>query len=236
MSQDIEPITRADQSRLRGHCLQRDGYKCLATGCYSLPDPHPPNAITTHLEAAHIIPFALGDFDANNRDSVDRHSTIWVNLNRYFPVLRNMSFTSEQINEEKNVLMLDSQIRTEFGQFRLTFEATGIENRYRIKTFPDTATWPIRDLPKDRLVKFKVHNGSWELPDPKLLEIHACIGNFLHMSGQAEVIDKALKDFEDCGGLAPSGSTNIEDLLAVSGLSLLVETERQEKKERKGAE
>ncbi|KAJ5466628.1 hypothetical protein N7539_009584 [Penicillium diatomitis] len=41
------------------------------------------------------------------------------------------------------------------------------------------------------------------------------------MSGQAEIIDKVLKDFQDCGGLAPSGSTNIEDLLAVSGLSLL---------------
>ena len=41
------------------------------------------------------------------------------------------------------------------------------------------------------------------------------------MSGQAEIIDKVLKDFEDCGGLAPSGSTNIEDLLAVSKLSLL---------------
>lgn len=44
---------------------------------------------------------------------------------------------------------------------------------------------------------------------------------FLHMSRQAEVIDKVLNDVEDCGGLAPSGSTNIEDLLAVSGLSLL---------------
>jgi hypothetical protein len=40
------------------------------------------------------------------------------------------------------------------------------------------------------------------------------------MSGQAEIIDKVLKDFEDCGGLAPGGSTNIEDL-AVSSLSLL---------------
>jgi hypothetical protein len=31
-------------------------------------------------------------------------------------------------------------------------------------------------------VMFRVHKGSWELPGPKLLEIHACIGNFLHMS------------------------------------------------------
>lgn len=41
------------------------------------------------------------------------------------------------------------------------------------------------------------------------------------MSGQAEIIDKVLQYFEDCGGLAPNGSTNIEDLFAVSGLSLL---------------
>jgi hypothetical protein len=41
------------------------------------------------------------------------------------------------------------------------------------------------------------------------------------MSGQAKIIDKVLKDFEDCGGLAPSGSTNIANLLAASSLSLL---------------
>ncbi|KAJ5129273.1 uncharacterized protein N7515_005312 [Penicillium bovifimosum] len=177
--------------------------------------------MTTHLEAAHIIPSALGSFQANDGEAVDRHAKIWVNLRRYFPVLRNMSFTSEQINLEKNVLMLDSQLHTEFGQFRLIFEATGVAHQYRIKTFPDTATGPIRNLPKNRLTKFRVHKGSWELPDPNLLEIHASIANFLHMSGQAEIIDKVLKDFEDCGGLAPSGSTNIEDLLAVSSLSLL---------------
>jgi hypothetical protein len=220
-SLNIEPISGSSQSQLRHRCLERDGNKCLATGYYSHSHTHPRNALTTHLEAAHIIPFALGSFQANNGEAVDRHAKIWVNLRHYFPVLRNMSFTSEQINSEKNVLMLDSQLRTEFGQFRLIFEATGVAHQYRIKTFPDTATAPIRNLPKNRLVKFRVHKGSWELPDPKLLEIHASIGNFLHMSGQGEIIDKVLKDFEDCGGLAPSGSTNIEDLLAVSSLSLL---------------
>lgn len=43
------------------------------------------------------------------------------------------------------------------------------------------------------------------------------------MSGQTEVIDKTLRDFEDCGGLAPSGSTDVEDLLAMTSLALLVE-------------
>ncbi|KKK13751.1 hypothetical protein ARAM_001661 [Aspergillus rambellii] len=220
-SLNIEPISRSSQSQLRHHCLERDGNKCLATGQYSHSHPHPQNAITTHLEAAHIIPFALGSFQANDGEAVDRHAKTWVNLRRYFPVLRSMSFTSDQINTEKNILMLESPLHTEFGQFRLIFEATGVAHQYRIKTFPDTATGPIRNLPKNRLVKFRIHKGSWELPDPKLLGIHACIGNFLHLSGQAEIIDKVLKDFEDCGGLAPSGSTNIEDLLAASGLSLL---------------
>jgi hypothetical protein len=220
-SQNIEPISRSYQSQLWHRCLERDGNKCLATGTYSHNHAHPQNAMTTHLEPAHIIPFALGSFQTNDGEAVDRNATIWVNLRRYFPVLRNMSFTSERINSEENVLTLDSQIHTEFGQFRLIFEATGVTHQYRIKTFPDTATGPIRNLPRNRHVKFRVHKGSCELPDPRLLGIHACIGNFLHMSGQAEIIDKVLEDFEDCGGLAPSGSTNIEDLLAVSGLALL---------------
>lgn len=175
----------------------------------------------THLEAAHVIPFALGSFQAKESEAVDRHTTIWDNLKRYFPAICSLSFTSEQVNSEKNILMLDSQLHTEFCQLRLIFEAIGIAHQYRIKTFADTATGPIRDLPKTRLVKFRRHKGSWELPHPKLLEIHACIGNFLHMSGQAEIIDKVLKDFEGYGSLAPNGSTNIEDLFAMHGLSLL---------------
>lgn len=52
--------------------------------------------------------------------------------------------------------------------------------------------------------------------------LYASIGNVLHISGQAEIIDEVLRGFKDYGGLAPSGSTNrIEDLLAVSKLSLL---------------
>lgn len=220
-SLNIEPINRSAQSTLRGHCLERDGNKCVATGQYSYNSQHPRNAITTHLEAAHIIPYALGSFEAKSGEAVDRHAKIWVMLRRYFPILRRMTLTSENLNQERNVIMLDSQLHTEFGQFRLIFEATGLPHQYRIKTFADTATGPVQNLPRNRLARFRVHKGRWELPDPRLLEIHACIGNFLHMSGQAEIIDKVLKIFEDCGGLAPSGSTNIADLLAASSLSLL---------------
>ncbi|KAJ5562480.1 hypothetical protein N7535_003069 [Penicillium sp. DV-2018c] len=130
-----------------------------------------------------------------------------------------MSFTSEQINSEKNMMMLDQRFHKEFGQFN---EAAGVPHQYRIKAFPGAVlTNLLRELPENSLVTFRVHKGSWELPDPRLLQIHACIGNFLHMSGQGEIIDKILRDFGDCGGLVPDGGTNLEDLLAVSSPSLL---------------
>lgn len=218
---NIEPITRVPQTLLRRHCLERDGNKCVLSGHYSLNDPHPNNVSTSHLEAAHIIPFALGLFQANDNAVVDRHAIIWVNLRRYFPALCDMSFTSEQINLEKNILMLDSMLHKEFGGFRLAFKATSTPHRYKIKTFKDTATVPKRFLPKNRTVNLRVHKGEWDLPDPELLNIHACIAEFLHLSGQAEVIDKILQNFGECGGLAPDGSSNLEDLLAASALSLL---------------
>jgi hypothetical protein len=218
-NQNVEPITRSPQSQLRRHCLERDGNKCLATGAYSHTHDHPRNAPTTHLEAAYIIPFALGSFQANTED--DKHLHVWNNLTKYFPVLNRMSFERKHLNSEKNILMLDMQLSREFGQFRLIFEETGLAHQYRIKTFRDTATVPIQNLPRNCLVKFRVHKGQWDLPDPQLLKIHACIGKFLHMSGQAEAIDKVLDDFEYCGGLAPSGNTNLQDLLAASSLSLL---------------
>ncbi|KAJ5562481.1 hypothetical protein N7535_003068 [Penicillium sp. DV-2018c] len=53
---NIEPIIRNPQLQLRRHCLERDGNQCLETGYYSFDHDHPPKALTTHLEAAHIIP------------------------------------------------------------------------------------------------------------------------------------------------------------------------------------
>lgn len=71
--------------------------------------------MTNYIEAAHIIP---GSLQANHGEIVeDRHANIWVNLRRYFPVLRSMEFTSQLINWENNVLMLGPQLHRKFGQF-----------------------------------------------------------------------------------------------------------------------
>lgn len=71
----------------------------LATGVYNYGCAHPP--LTTHLEAAHIIPFILGSFHGK---AVDIYIKIWVNLRRYFPALRNMSLylRTDQFGEERS--------------------------------------------------------------------------------------------------------------------------------------
>ncbi|KAJ5110692.1 hypothetical protein N7532_001227 [Penicillium argentinense] len=62
-SLDVRPLARTHQQQLRDRCLERDGYCCMLTGLPSGQHPHPEGAMTARLEAAHIIPFALGSFD-----------------------------------------------------------------------------------------------------------------------------------------------------------------------------
>ncbi|CAI7614108.1 unnamed protein product [Penicillium pancosmium] len=210
-----DPITRADQKALRRRCLQRDGSRCVATRFWDPQyESHPKGAKKADLEAAHIIPFDLGSFKSENSNEVKHNANIWVNLNRYFPTLKAMRFTSEHLNAEKNAMMLERGLHHEFGLFRLCFVATGVENQYRMKTFEDTRDPALMILPAHRTVTFKSHGGGWKLPDPELLRIHAALAEFFHMSGHGERIDKILREFEELGGLASDGSTNVEDLLA----------------------
>ncbi|KAJ5096705.1 hypothetical protein N7456_007426 [Penicillium angulare] len=221
-SLDIDPISRNSQSQLRAHCLERDGGKCLATGVYEPKfTPLPPNAIAVPTNASHIIPFAMGIFNRQNTPEVHRHSEIWTTIGRYFPKLHRTMFTSEQINTEQNIMTLDSQIHGAFGAFQFAFMATRVRHEYRLELFDDMPSGLAVRLPESRMVRFEVHKGDWQLPNPDFLAMHAAIAKFFHMQGHGERIDKLLDRYQECGGLAPSGSTNVEALLSVSGLSLM---------------
>jgi len=92
---------------------------------------------------------------------MNRNATIRVNLRRYFPVLREMEFTSEHINEEKNVIMLDHNVHVEFGKFNLIFESTGMPHQYRVKTFPGIMGSTLKLLPRNpQYVRFRVRKGN----------------------------------------------------------------------------
>lgn len=140
--EDSIPITRDPQAQLREHCLERDGYRCVVTGQYSSDHRHPPKSITTPLNAAHIIPFALGSFNTEDSLEVHRHAAIWVSLRRYFPVRRAMAEDQQMINES-NILMLDPITHVGFGRFHIILGATSVAHRYHVKAFDNAATSPL---------------------------------------------------------------------------------------------
>ncbi|KAI2730074.1 hypothetical protein CBS147332_1926 [Penicillium roqueforti] len=73
------------QSGLRRICLQRDNYQCVVTKAWEHEHSRPPGARTADLEAAHIIPFALGSFPGDDR------LRAWTNLALPIPLFPNHS-------------------------------------------------------------------------------------------------------------------------------------------------
>ncbi|KAJ5110691.1 hypothetical protein N7532_001226 [Penicillium argentinense] len=106
----------------------------------------------------------------------------------------------ELINHESNIMMLEYGAHKEFGEFHFVLEATPVMNQYRIKSFPNVIGLTMAFMPANGLVH---------------------IGNFIHMMGMGEKLDKLTHDYDGCAGLAPSGSTDVAALLALRGLSLL---------------
>ena len=67
LSQDFDSMAR-QQAELRRACLQRDNHQCLVTKLWDYDyDSRPPGSHTADLEAAHIIPFGLGNFRDDER-------------------------------------------------------------------------------------------------------------------------------------------------------------------------
>jgi hypothetical protein len=68
-------------------------------------------------------------------------------------------------------------------------------------------------FPPNRRVTFVSYDGRYELPNPKLLEVHAAVARILHLTGAGEYIEKVLRDREDIAHLATDGSTDVTRLL-----------------------
>ncbi|PYI02103.1 hypothetical protein BO78DRAFT_377758 [Aspergillus sclerotiicarbonarius CBS 121057] len=220
-SRDIQSISRNDQERLRSECMRRDGNRCVITGVYDTNMKDRPRGATIgFLEAAHILPFALGTY----RNEAERHRIclIWTNIYRYFPEVRaRLNFLSTDINSEKNVMMLLKPLHQEFGNFSLSFMATDIPDTYRLKTFDGFSNVYNWLLPANRLVAFTSSDQRYSLPHPVLLGIHDAIAHILHLTGRGEKADKLQQDYNELGCLAPGGTTDIESLLALSTLGPL---------------
>lgn len=218
---NFSPATRTVQESLRRNCLMRDGYRCAISKTWSSGHEFPSGEPDGVVQAAHIIPFALGRFKSN--DERQHTSKVWVNIFRYFPALGALNLSPDDVNRENNMMSLITPLYEEFGRFHFVLEATLTPNWYRLKHFPRFASVYRFLLPRDGIVTLTNYDHDHHLPEPLYLKLHAAIGNILHASGRAERIENLLRDLRETDGLvlAKDGSTNVGDLLSVSRLSLL---------------
>ena len=217
-----DPIVR-EQKRLWVECLKRDGNSCVLTHIYDENvKPRPSRRILGALEAAHIIPFSLGN--CNTEAERQQIGTIWNTMYRYFPSVRSrLSFGYESLNDVSNVMMLLGPLHGYFGAFKLALEPTAVSNQYRIKRFfnlDSSASYPwyYHFLPDDDLVTFTSHDHRYPLPNRILLETHFLIASVLHATGRGELVEEIQRDYGDTGALAKDGSTDIASLLSITGL------------------
>ncbi|PWY69600.1 hypothetical protein BO94DRAFT_590387 [Aspergillus sclerotioniger CBS 115572] len=172
------------------------------------------------LEAAHIIPFALGAYRNSNERA--QNCVIWANILRYFPSLRSrLGFISDEINRHENVMMLEAGIHREFGRFCLTLVPTSTENTYTVKTYQGFSTLYNIALPTNGRVVFISHDNRYQLPHPLLLQVHNAVAHILHMTGRGGKAEKLKREYDDSGLLAPEGGSDVESLLSLSTLGLL---------------
>ncbi|CAI7641584.1 unnamed protein product [Penicillium viridicatum] len=210
---DLEPVTRVDQQRLRRNCLARDGYRCVLTKCWDIgTTPHPAGEPVHVLQAVHILPFSLGNFRNNVQRS--RMSAVWTNIFRCFPRLQyRLDMMMGDVNREDNILMMASVFHEDFGKFRFILEPTTVHNRYRLKKFPTSSF--LLNYPTETFITLTNNDPRFRDPNPEFLAVHAAIGNILHASRRAELIEKLLRDFDDADPvLAKDGSTDISNLLS----------------------
>ncbi|KAI9782444.1 MAG: hypothetical protein M1839_004930 [Geoglossum umbratile] len=206
---------RRDQTKLKADCLPRDGNCCLLTRWYDvnkadevLSDAERQNTATVVTEAAHIMPFSLAAFDERDRQY---KAAIWEAIYHMFPGIRD--FSTDNINDPRNVLTMWVGLHYEFGKLELCLELTTTPNRYHIKKYRKFSSAYNSFLPSDGFITFTVHDGRYPLPEPKLLSVHASVGAVLHASGMAEYIERILRDRDQLCCLAHNGSTEIGVLM-----------------------
>ncbi|KAK3359158.1 hypothetical protein B0T25DRAFT_564196 [Lasiosphaeria hispida] len=124
----IESFSSNEQSQLRQDCLKRDGHRCVISGIidrkhfFKLPPASRQGRRHGEVQAAHILPFALSEFNENNALEVRKKATIWWALYRYFPIIGPDTIGASTINKRENAIILHSAIHGNFGKFGIAFE------------------------------------------------------------------------------------------------------------------
>ena len=127
---------KRNQTKLRAECLARDNNRCMLTGAYDskmavklLSDAERRNVITVPTEVAHIIPFSLAAFDEREVPFfppinlfASTKAIAWDAMYHAFPSIRD--FSTDDINNPRNVLTLWDTMHRSFGRFEFCLGPT----------------------------------------------------------------------------------------------------------------
>lgn len=216
-----ESSTGDPQEQLRRRGLSREGNACIVSKYFDYDKRHlcPPDRYLGMLESAHIFRFALGRF--RNDAELHQVAAIWTTIYRYFPEVSRLNLHYHNINDMKNVVILETILRKLFGKFMIALEPTDTLNTYKIRTFGPLVRGYSFHLPASRTITLRSHDGREPLPSPVLLGAHAAIAKILYATGRGETVDQSLDDYRSAGGMAEDGRTDISNLLSIGGLSLM---------------
>ncbi|KAK3347063.1 hypothetical protein B0T25DRAFT_584124 [Lasiosphaeria hispida] len=211
----IEPSSRRDQARLKRQCLRREGYQCIYTGCFdhrSVTNEEatlPQKAKCGSTECAHIIPFALGNFNEKDSLETENKALIWWSLYRYFPGLQG-KIDAASTNQLSNAVTLFSEAHKTFGGFRLTFyPQEGVPHSYETTLMVPQSY--IESKSGSSIIQLEQHDASIPMPDPDYFKVHHIISQILEVSGLGCEIDELLEAAEN---LDPYGSSNLGLMLS----------------------
>ncbi|KAK2787933.1 hypothetical protein FQN53_004374 [Emmonsiellopsis sp. PD_33] len=239
------PVSQGRDHEFRETCLQRDDYRCVVTRRIDTQRwedlGRPTDVPFGDLEAAHIIPSAYASWN-DHPTSLMNVTKAWELLYRYFPAIKRVGVSVENINDPSNGIMLRSHIRREFGKFRCAFVATvcitsnldkstllmnyGQETPhvYIFKTFRLFPSDLLPFVPTDGIVTMQQGIGAEDvdLPSPVILDCHHRIAEILNASGMGQVIENLTREWEDVktyeghGSLDTSGRSDVSRVLEIA--------------------
>ncbi|TFK32466.1 hypothetical protein BDQ12DRAFT_716390 [Crucibulum laeve] len=199
------PVKSCSRSDNRELLLKRDYYMCRATGRYDLElgkmasngvvgdgkywkeiDNHVYDHTVSadYLQAAHIIPYSLNNFDEKTPEEVYKYQVIWKTL-QAFSGFDLSTLKGTEINKPSNMVMLCPTAHKMHDDLRLSFSpVTGQPTRFKVNTFGETNGW--FGLVKDDTTTLNIKNELLIMDsgiDPTYLAIHHAICVILEESG-----------------------------------------------------
>ncbi|KAL7944799.1 hypothetical protein V8C42DRAFT_325949 [Trichoderma barbatum] len=188
---EIEPSQR-EQGKIKRECLKREGFRCSISGHYDTSSVNegkvilPPAERATATQCAHILPFALREFDANSALETKNKAIIWWSLHRYFPELRG-KIDAGSINQHGNLITIDNSIHFSFGNYSIGFWPMDMENTYEIRSFSASGL-PAVIPTGQRYFRLESHDRQIPLPNKDFLKVHCRIAEILQLARREAMI------------------------------------------------